>query len=150
MHASPYPLLVVSRLLLIVAILLGQFSGGGVCCCWLRYCVGQFASSANERPTIRTEIKKPACPKCLARLKKSQGTRVQIDGNRCPCSSHAWQAISNEFESDSRILLDGGEPTCTLAWSWQMGALSNATRPPECIRVIDWGRWQARACIWRI
>lgn len=151
MIVPPYPCLVVSRFLLIAAVLLGQFSGGGVCCCWLRYCVGQFVNSANDRPTVRSEIKQPTCPKCLARLKKSQETHDQIYGARCPCVSHAWLAISNEYEMESRMLMDGGERTSTMAFfSSRIGEPADYTRLPESLRDTDRGRWQSRACIWRI
>ena len=151
MHLSSYPCLVISRFLLIAAVLLGQFSGGGVCCCWIRYCVGQFASPENERPLVRSEIKKPTCPKCLARLKKSQESHDQIDGARCPCVSHTWIAISNEFEIESRMRVDGGSLNSTpeLFFFW-IGDLSCSAPPLEGVRNTDCGRWQARACIWRI
>ncbi len=151
MHLSSYPCLVVSRFLLIAAVLLGQFSGGGVCCCWIRYCVGQFASPENERPSVRSEIKKPTCPKCLARLKKSQETGDEIAGARCPCVSHTWIAISNEFEIESRMHLDGGALNSTPElFSFWIGDLSYSAPLHQGVRDTDGGRWQARACIWRI
>jgi hypothetical protein len=142
--------LALSRVVLIAAVLLGQFTGGGACCCWIKYCVGNLVSVKSDPRSHPNQTTKIACPKCLAKLKKAQRSHDQAQESCCQCVSHTWLAVKSELKVDSRIVFDGWWLTAQMVAFPPLG-------PSICPQVLNSGNrardrlhWQARACIWRI
>jgi hypothetical protein len=150
MKCSSPAYLIFSRLILIAAVLLGQFSGGSVCCCWIKHCTGQRAEDRDDAQD-RKVGGKIACPKCIARWKKSNELRDRVQDSSCHCVPHDLIAVSQGSDSDIRIRLDDVWNAVATAGILSASSLDDApldgTRHPH---FFERRHWQARACIWRI
>jgi hypothetical protein len=153
MIIPPKSSLVVSRIFLIVAVLFGQLTGGSACCCWVRQIVGQPSQLIGDLAASDEATETYACPKCMARFKKSQRTNDHhdhVDGAPCHCGNHGSIAIHQEPDTESRVrveaMLLGTDPEpLRVAWS---PCQDNAWM--DIHPLIDRLDWQSRACIWRI
>lgn len=144
---------IISRLLLVVAVLVGQFTGGGGCCCWIRSCVAILAQAGQPASTgqpARAKETKLACPKCRAKFAPSQGIRERIQDSSCHCVNNEVLALSHESDVDVRLLLQDGYLVPSAVF-FTAGRPVHPDRPlMDEIRLMDRLSWHARACIWRI
>lgn len=141
---------IASRIFLIVAVLLGQLTGGSACCCWIRHCLGPVSSASSDWEANNGQVEAFACPKCLARYKKTQGTRDQLHGAPCQCGDHETVAICQEPDLESRVRVDMTIPAVqpvSHRSSWSCVCRKVGIDVHSGTERLS---WQSRACIWRI
>jgi hypothetical protein len=137
-------------MILIVAILLGQFTGGNACCCWIRQCLAPVRNNGAGLDADGEQAVAFACPKCLARYKKAQGAQDQLHGAPCRCADHSAVTIFQDPDLESRVRVEMMVHSidCPHVWlAWHADALAPSV--PVDFDADRW-EWQSRACIWRI